>query len=80
MRRQQLRSIGHTVAITLFTTGCTSPDVIRTALISACKEKRNFGMSQREFERCAEIFIPKELGRLARRQARAIAERACANH
>ena len=77
MKRHHLRSVAHIVALKLFeqhTSGSIERDVINRELIAACADSRNSGMTSRQFKQAAELFIPREIGRLVRRQARTLAE------
>jgi hypothetical protein len=50
--------------------GSIEQDVINRELIAACSDPRNSGMNSIQFKQAAELFIPRELGRLVRRQRR----------
>jgi len=76
MTRSHLRSVAHIVALKLFkqhASGSVEQDVINRELIAACADPRNSDMTSKQFTQAIE-FVHRELGRLVRRQARALAE------
>ncbi len=77
MTRSHLRSVAHIVALKLFkqhASGSVEQDVINRELIAACADPRNSDMTSKQFTQASEVFVHRELGRLIRRQARALAE------
>ncbi len=77
MTRSHLRSVSHIIALKLFkqhASGSIAQDVINRELIGACADPRNRDMTSKQYTQCAELFVPRELARLIRRQARALAE------
>ncbi len=77
MTRSHLRSVAHIIAMKLFEnhpSGSIESEAINIELIAACRDPRNSDMTSKQFTQCAALFVPRELGRLIRRQARALAE------
>jgi hypothetical protein len=75
MKRPALRCIAHSVARKLFEahpTGSVEGAAINSALIAACADPRNSDMTQQQFQQATGLFIPRELGRLARRAVKGI--------
>jgi hypothetical protein len=76
MKRVHVRCVSHFIALKLFQNNPTGPldhDAIHRELIEACRDRRN-DMTAAQFAQASQIFVPREIGRLARRQARALAE------
>ncbi len=74
MTRSHLRSVAHIIALRLLENhpdGSVEREVISRELIAACRDPRNYDdMNSKQFKQAAETFIPRELGRLVRRQRR----------
>ena len=75
MKRVHVRCVAHFIALKLFQKhhGIVDSEEIKRELIEACRDRRN-DMTSEQLAQAAEIFVPREIGRLARRQARALAE------
>jgi hypothetical protein len=76
MKRVHLRCVSHFIALKIFQKhhGIVDSEEIKRALIEACRDRRNADMTAEQFAQASQIFVPREIGRLARRQARALAE------
>jgi hypothetical protein len=73
VKRPHLRSLSHIIALKLFeqhASGSIEQDAVNRELITACADPRNSDMTSRQFKQCAELFIPREMSRLIRRQRR----------
>jgi hypothetical protein len=69
MNRAQLRAISHIIAVRLFErhgSQAVPRDAIDRELALVCAESRNSDMTQSQRKQAAELFIRRDLARLAR--------------